>query len=489
MLFNTVTYLVFLAAVVVLYWHLPKRPRLWLIFIASCVFYGFWRVEFIPLLLASAALDYYLALWIERTEDEAKRKRLMIVSVAINIAILAFFKYLIFFKDTIWSIAGALGIELGFVELNIILPLGISFYIFATISYVIDVYRREFEAERDFLVYACFVVFFPHLVAGPILRARSLVPQLRDRVPFELRFIPEGIARIVGGLFLKVFLADSIGEYVDANFRRDAAGLSAWDAWTLAFLFGFQIYFDFAGYSHIAIGSSKLMGIVLPENFNFPYMATSPRDFWRRWHISLSTWIRDYVYLPMADGYVPHKHQAPHAAPTPGLPERRPMRTRSLYVTWALMGLWHGAAWTFVIWGVFHAVCVHGQRIFEQTFGRGEGGQARAVANWAVTLALMMAAWVPFRAHSIEQTLAIWGRMVDPRAYRPSLTLPLEVYVTAAVVMLGIVATYLVHERVLPRLDATPAARFVGECVVYTLAIAGALTYLQIKSQFIYFQF
>jgi alginate O-acetyltransferase complex protein AlgI len=486
MIFNSVTYLAFLALVVPLYWLLPQRARLWLVFISSCVFYGFWRLEFIPLLLFSAAMDYGLALWIERTDGEVLRRRIMVCSVIVNLLILGVFKYLIFFRDAVWSIAASIGYQPTAFELKIILPLGISFYIFATISYVIDVYRREYKAERDFLLYSCFIVFFPHLVAGPILRARSLIPQLASRPAFRLDFLSEGLARIVAGLFLKVVLADSIAGLVDVDFVRDPKTLSAFDAWTLAFLFGFQIYFDFSAYSHIAIGSARLMGIVLPENFDFPYMADSPREFWRRWHISLSTWIRDYLYLPMAGAYERRAPGESGMAPVPGLQPVRQSRVFSLYVTWALMGLWHGANWTFVVWGIYHAVCVHAQRAF------GNGSQRLAwfapIAGWAVTLPLMMAAWVPFRSQSLSQTMQIWSRMIDPFAYR-GLSLLFISYVTAAGLLLGMVAVWLIHVRIVPNLARRPALAFGSELIYATVILAFVIIFLRVESQFIYFQF
>jgi alginate O-acetyltransferase complex protein AlgI len=493
MLFNSLTYVLFLVVVVVLYWALPQRNRLWLIFIASCVFYGFWRLEFLPLLLFSAALDYYLALWIERTEEERQRKRLVIISVVVNLAILGFFKYLVFFKVAMWSGAEFLGYEPSFVELKIILPLGISFYIFATISYVIDVYRREFPAEKDFLVYSCFVVFFPHLVAGPILRARSLMPQLRRPDAFHVGLLSSGVSRIVAGLFLKVCFADPIGAMVDLDFQRDPQTLSALDVWTISFLFGFQIYFDFAGYSHIAIGSSKLMGIHLPENFDYPYMSSSPREFWRRWHISLSTWIRDYVYLPMAGGYQRDQQRAFEKAPVVGLPELQASRTPSLYFTWALMGFWHGANWTFVVWGVFHAVVVHVHRMLSSwkltrqiPFADLKTAQA---LGWLVTLPLMMAAWIPFRSTTLEQTFGLWGRLVLPQAYF-SLSLLLDRYVTAIVVLAMMILAYLAEKRVLPLIDRqAKSLRFVVSSIYYAVAMAFVIVFLQVRTQFIYFQF
>lgn len=484
MLFNSATYLVFLLAVVLVYWQLPQRGRLWLIFVASLIFYGFWRVEFIPLLLFSALLDYFLALVIARTEDERKRFRMLVISIVLNLGILFFFKYLIFFRDSIFSLASLIGYQPSYVELNIILPLGISFYIFATISYVVDVYRREFPAERDLLTYVCFVVYFPHLVAGPILRARSLIPQLKAPEPINLDLVSRGIARIAAGLFLKVVLADPIGGLVDDGFTRDPSSLGAFDGWTLAFLFGFQIYFDFCAYSHIAIGSSLLLGVTLPENFNFPYLAANPRDFWRRWHISLSTWIRDYVYLPLAGSYRSPGLRTPGSAPEPGLP--REQRTMPLFVTWALMGLWHGANWTFVVWGLFHATAVYLHRMVSKAgwvIDRMPG-----VLGWAVTLPVMMAGWIPFRAPSLEHTLVLWGRMIDPRAL-PYLTLLPISYVTAAAVMVGVVIAGLLYERRVIVLDRFTPAGFASQCVFYAVVFAGIIVFLQVRSQFIYFQF
>src|SRR5262249_38301492 len=397
--------------------------RLWLILLASLIFYGFWRIEFVPLLIFSAALDYVLALWIESTEKQIHRRRIMLISVALNLGILGIFKYLLFFRETLWSIAGWLGYYPTFTEMYIILPLGISFYIFATISYVIDVYRREFKAERNFVVYCCFVVFFPHLVAGPILRAKNLIPQLRQPpTALSPNDIQSALSRILQGLFLKVVLADSIAELVNLGFARNASALSALDAWTLAFLFGFQIYFDFAGYSHIAIGSARLFGIVLPENFNFPYLSTSPREFWQRWHISLSSWIRDYVYLSMIGTMKrPSENASGEMLERKELVEikslaRESQRTFSLYGTWALMGLWHGANWTFAIWGLYHAMLIHGYRFATSRVSLGKG----FLADWmsrGLTFSLIMAGWIPFRCQSVNDALQMWGKMIDPRAY------------------------------------------------------------------------
>jgi alginate O-acetyltransferase complex protein AlgI len=463
--------------------------------IASVTFYGFWRIEFVPLLIFSAVLDYTLALWIEGTEDQTRRRRIMLISVAANLLILGFFRYLLFFRDTIWSIANGLGYHLSFVDIYVVLPLGISFYIFATISYVIDVYRREFKAERNFLVYCCFVVYFPHLVAGPILRARSLIPQLRNPSNVGLKDIVAGISRILQGLFLKLVLADTIAGFVDTGFARDPHALSALDRWALAFLFGFQIYFDFAGYSHIAIGSSRLFGIVLPENFNFPYLAVSPREFWQRWHISLSTWIRDYVYVPMLASS--HSQSVAlssvNAKPeTPGTNGGNG-RTLSLYGTWALMGLWHGANWTFVMWGIYHAVLVHGHRFSTSKINWGKG----LLANWisrALTISLIMAGWIPFRCQSIGDAVAMWGKMLNIRAYW-GLGLAPNTYFLALAMLVCMLGCWLISTVFIPWIEQREKNALIRQFVVpaeaafYAVLIMLDFVFLEASNQFIYFQF
>lgn len=483
MLFNSITYLLFLPVVVALYWLLPNRARLWLILLSSLVFYGFWRIEFIPLLLLSAGVDYVIARMIEATDDEKRRRFLLMISIAVSLTILGIFKYLIFFVDSIGSIAALVGHTPSWPELHIILPLGISFYIFATISYTVDVYRRLVPAEKSALVYFCFVAFFPHLVAGPILRAGVLIPQLAKRSAFNGSAMAEGVKRIILGLFLKVALADNVALLVNRAFDAPQ-GVHGADAWTMAFLFGFQIYFDFSAYSHIAIGSALLMGIVLPENFNFPYLAVSPRDFWKRWHISLSTWVRDYLYMPLM-GAKP-KGEGWEVIPPDregGRDEGR--RSRALFVTWTLMGLWHGANWTFAIWGVFHATCIWAQRLLLSVAPVLK--RSPPILGWMVTLPLMMAAWIPFRAGTVGEALHLWGRMIDPRGFF-NLTLWTNSYFAAAALMVGMLVAAGLW-RLQPALVARPPLRIALQSVLFTGALIVVFIFLQVRESFIYFQF
>jgi len=463
-LFNSLTYLLFLPVVAALYWVLPNRGRLWLILLSSLVFYGFWRVEFIPLLLLSAGADYVLARMIEASDDERTRRRLLTLSIALSLTILGVFKYLIFFTQTAWSLAGWAGYEPSWPVMNIILPLGISFYIFATISYTVDVYRRLIPAEKSALTYFCFVTFFPHLVAGPILRAAVLIPQLARRAAFSWTTMALGVRRILQGLFLKVALADNIAPLVNAAFQGDQQIRHGLDAWTMAFLFGFQIYFDFSAYSHIAIGSALLMGVVLPENFNWPYFATSPREFWRRWHISLSTWVRDYLYVPLMGA-------------------REGGRTRGLFVSWTLMGLWHGANWTFAVWGAWHAACIWVQRRLG-SFGM----KAPAVVGWAVTLPLMMAAWIPFRSANLGEAFTLWGRMIDPRQFT-AMTLEANSYIVAGFTLAAMTAAWACRNLVASPPRSFSAPRQVFETGYYAVLIGCVFVFLEVRDQFIYFQF
>ncbi len=487
MIFNSVTYLVFLALVAVGYWLLPRRPRLALILGASLVFYGFWRWQYTFVMLASMVIDYVASIRIAATDDERTRRRWLGLSLAGNLGLLVYFKYLGFLVGNAVGLAALVGINARPPDLGIVLPLGISFYTFQTVSYTIDVYRRVREPERDFVLYGCFVTFFPQLVAGPILRASEVIEQLHERPAFRWVDVSEGAKRVLLGLFLKTVLADNVAGVVDDAFAQPVDVLTALDVWTMAFLFGFQIYFDFSAYSHIALGSARMLGIVFPENFNFPYAATSPRDFWRRWHISLSSWIRDYLYLPLCGVSVANTSMG---GLDTSVGDRR--RNLALVATWAIMGLWHGAAWTFVIWGLYHAVMVLGHRLLTSRpdgAARSSGSALAALGSWALTLASMMLGWIPFRAAGVADTLTMFGRVLDPRGYVHLGVLRENVYLTAACCLVAVVLAHQVHARVLPWLRERPAARIPVESVAFAIVCGLVIVFLRPVHQFIYFQF
>ena len=481
MIFNSLTYLLLLAVVVALYWNLPYRARLLLVFSSSLTFYGFWRVEFLPVLLLSTVVDWWVA---QQMPDLPERQRffLLLISLTVNLGLLFYFKYLIFFSENAIGFANLMGAEIDPIALNIVLPLGISFYTFQTISYTVDVYRRFIEPERDFILYACYVTFFPQLVAGPVLRAAEVIHQFAHRAAFSADHVLVGTRRILYGLFLKVVLADNIAPLVDAGYSMPLETMSALDVWTLAFLFGFQIYFDFSAYSHIALGSARLMGIVFPENFNFPYLASSPKDFWRRWHISLSSWIRDYLYLPLAGVKV---HDRSIGGLGTATAERK--HTKSLFFTWAIMGLWHGANWTFLLWGIFHAVVISMYRLIEP----GTRTLSRWLRWWgglALTLPVMMLAWIPFRAESLSDTFAMWQKIFQPSAYT-WLGMRENTYLITALILLGVFATYAVREKILPRVCAMRFGVAVIDIGVIAVMMALVIVFLRPINQFIYFQF
>lgn len=484
MIFNSVTYLVFLLLVVPLYWCLPQRGRQWLVLVSSLAFYGFWRLDFLALILLSASIDFVAALRLGQLEAAGKRKAWLLASLTANLGLLFYFKYLGFALDNIATVAGALGLELKPV-FEIVLPLGISFYTFQTISYTIDVYRRQLSPLRDFVVYGCYVTFFPQLVAGPILRASEVVSQLETRRRLRLQDVVIGVRRILSGLLLKVGLADQIAELVDNGFAQDPALLSAIDVWTLAFLFGFQIYFDFAGYSHIALGSGRLMGVVFPENFRFPYLASTPREFWKRWHISLSSWIRDYLYLPLLGiaGRGSSEGGLGQAADSQG-----PARTRALFLAWAIMGLWHGAGWTFLGWGLYHASIVYAQRKLRPLVPWPTGNAGRVLA-WCVTLPTIMLGWIPFRAVSPAQTLSMWSKLAMPSAYS-HLGMRENTYLIAALLLLGITVSGLVQPYLtMERLAQRPWLWVPARVGAYAVVVGIVFVFLRPVHQFIYFQF
>jgi alginate O-acetyltransferase complex protein AlgI len=485
-IFNSVTYLIFLALSVSLFWCLPKQPRLWLIFLSSATFYGFWRPEFLLVMFASAITDYLVALQIEKTESPWRRKAWLLLSLAVNLGMLCYFKYLYFIVDNAVTVLQVFGVEVRAPVLNIILPLGISFYTFETISYVVDVYRRFIPAERSLLMYGCFVTFYPKLVAGPILRAAEMLPQFSVRPVFRLETFVSGMQRILYGLFLKVVLADNIAPVVDEGFALSVSSMSALDVLTLAFLFGFQIYFDFSAYSSIAIGSARLMGIHIPENFNFPYLAASPREFWQRWHISLSSWIRDYLYLPLMGVRVRNPLSGGLSVDVnKDRGTRHPMF--ALFATWAIMGLWHGANWTFVVWGVYHATLIAGYRLSEPVRARFKG-PLKTFLGWAVTLPLVMLSWVPFRAQTLTDALNMFAKLFSPREYL-WLGLRENSYLVAALSLLLVLVAYAMQSSFLARLKRYPAFDFCATTLAMCAVIGLTFVFLRPITQFIYFQF
>ena len=488
MIFNSLTFLLFLLIVVSLSWILPRTPRLWMLFIASITFYGFWRLEFVFLMLTSVIIDYYLALAIYRSKTKKRKKLLLVSSLCVNLGLLVLFKYSAFISYNFVNLFGAFGAELEVSPffLNIILPLGISFYTFQTISYVVDVYRGFIKPERNFVLFGSYVTFFPQLVAGPILRAKEVIPQLSRKPRFDLENIRFGTRRIIIGLFMKVVLADNIAPLVDAGFSSELSTLGALDVWTLAFLFGFQIYFDFSAYSHIAIGSARLMGVRFPENFKYPYISSSPKEFWSRWHISLSSWIRDYLYLPLTNQKVYDRSTDGFSNTLIKGPEN-PNLTYALFASWALMGLWHGANWTFVMWGLYHAVLIFAYRKISPILIDYPGSWKKIIGG-LVTLPVIMLGWIPFRADSVGDTLYLYGKLFNHNAYS-WLGMRENTYIVAAILVMGTTVSFYAANYFKELELRKPGCALFYEACLLILLLPLVYIFLRPISQFIYFQF
>lgn len=388
MLFNSFAFAVFLPLVFAAYWWLFRGYRAQNLFVvvASYLFYGWWDWRFTILLLISSISDYGFGLLIDAREDQRQRKWALFVSILFNLGILAFFKYFDFFVDSAADLLRAFGLRPNPWSLGVILPVGISFYTFQSMSYTIEVYRRNFKPVRDPLAYLAFVSFFPHMVAGPIMRAVDLLPQfMRTRV-FDMDKARDGMRQMLWGFFKKIAVADACGGLADTVFKLDPASTSGVTLFFGALCFTFQIYADFSGYSDIAIGCARLFGIDLMRNFNYPYFSRSIGEFWRRWHISLSSWFRDFVYVPLGGNRVPGK------------------RVRNILVTFALSGLWHGANWTFLSWGVLHG-SYYVPEVVVGARARKEHASLRDLPRMLYVFALVLIAWVFFRAATISDAL------------------------------------------------------------------------------------
>ncbi len=350
MIFNSIVFLIFILAFLPLYFALKGRNRMWLCLAASYLFYGWWDWRFLGLVLFTTTLDYSLGIVIRDTPDEAKKKKLVVLSVFMNLGFLGFFKYFNFFADSFRTMLLNFGMEPSWNTLHIILPIGISFYTFQSMSYTIDVYRKEFEPERDFFRFATFVALFPQLVAGPIVRAKNFLPQFREDKKFEIERFKEGLVQIAWGFFKKVAIADAIAPFVDQVFVSPQLFTSA-HLLVAVFFYSFQIYCDFSGYSNIACGLAQMMGFDFPWNFRTPYFSRNFSEFWTRWHISLSSWLRDYLYISLG-----------------GNRKGTFFTYRNLVLTMLLGGLWHGANWTFLFWGFLHGFYLVVQRLTETSW-------------------------------------------------------------------------------------------------------------------------
>lgn len=394
MLFNSLEFVIFFTIFFAVYWGLSQKVKLQNLFIfaSSLVFYGWWDWRFVFLLIGSATIDYFAGLAIEGAKTQSKRKLFLWMSMLTNIGILFFFKYYSFFVNSFVEAFLSIGVELHPTTWHIILPVGISFYTFQAMSYTIDIYRRQLEPTRDFVQYMTFIAFFPPLVAGPIERAKHLLNQFSYVKKFDYQLAVDGLRQILWGFFKKMVIADSCAPLVNEIFTN----YSTQSTPTLimgAVLFAFQIYGDFSGYSDIAIGTSKLLGIRIIKNFNLPYFSRDIAEFWRRWHISLNTWFRDYIYIPLG-----------------GSKDGKWMAVRNTFIIFLISGFWHGANWTFLFWGFFHALLfipllVRGKnrRNLDTVAQNSFFPSIREILQMGWTFLLVCIGWIFFRADNITE--------------------------------------------------------------------------------------
>ena len=486
MRFNSPIYLAFLLIVVSLVWLMPTRSRRWVLLVCSYVFYASWHWPYLGLLVGSAALNHWGAKWIVAGPPNRKGRGGWVL--AANVLLLAVFKYLSWLCDNANIVGSWLGVDQLVSVPHWILPLGISFYVFEAISYTVDIVRKR-ERIHSFWDFQHFIAFFPKLIAGPIMRAKELLPQIeKPETGLDSRAIFDGLWLIVSGLFLKIVLADSLSPQIDQAFARQFASVGATDVYLMAVAFGLQIYLDFSSYSRMAIGSARLCGIQLVDNFNYPYSAVSPVDFWNRWHMSLSRWIRDYLFFPLL-----------------GKKATLGAMCRAALISMTLCGIWHGAGWPFLLWGLYHGCLIAGYHVLTYR-QRNSGAPAAAIesqAKWPVkqllamltTFALVSLGWVFFRSSTTAQAFGLLQRALMPWEYSYR-ALSGTFYLHTALLTLAIWVAPLAAKWV-AAVNRTIEDRSAAGNAVYAFAqgsLIGAmlvlcLIYLRGQTAFIYFQF
>lgn len=466
MLFVSQQFLGFITVVFFGYWLIrPHRARMAWLLGASALFYMSWNPKLILLILFSASVDFAAALALEKQTSPVRRRAILWGSISINLGLLGFFKYANFFLDSLHGLGNWFGLAADARTLNIILPLGISFYTFETISYIVDVYRGRVRAERNPLSYALFILFFPHLIAGPIVRPADFLPQTRQPKRWNWNRAFLGSRMILLGIFKKAVIADHLAGIADPVFAHpENYGSGA--CWLAAIGYACQIYCDFSGYSDMAIGLAHLFGFRLRENFRLPYLSANIAEFWRRWHVSLSSWLRDYLYIPLG-----------------GSRGGAWKTNRNLLLTMLLGGLWHGASWNFVLWGALHGSLLVAHRLCVQSL---PGVRVPRFAGVALTFLCVSIGWVFFRAVSFSEAIGLLGRMCWPtpgeRFGTPTVTLGL--------VLIGMVA--LEHGLREHRLLRRMSARLPDPVIGLAWAVAATLVFLFMPEDgkgFIYFQF
>lgn len=481
MLFNSLEFAIFLPIVFIIYWFVVNRNlKLQNLFVvvASYVFYGWWDWRFLSLIFISTAVDFFIGRGFSVLDDVRKRKLLLWFSIIVNIGFLGFFKYYNFFADNFIEAFALFGKQIQPNTLNIILPVGISFYTFQTLSYTIDVYKRKLDATKDFISFAAFVSFFPQLVAGPIERATNLLPQFKIKRTFDYDKAVDGMRQILWGLFKKIVIADNAAIYVNQIFGN----YQEHNGSTLllgAVLFAFQIYGDFSGYSDIAIGTARLFGISLMRNFNFPYFSRDIAEFWRRWHISLTTWFRDYVYIPLGGSRVVKWKVV-----------------RNTMIIFLVSGFWHGANWTFIAWGVFHAllflplILSNSNRKYTNTVAEGRWyPNLKEILQMGLTFFLVIIGWVFFRAESIGVAFDYLGGIFTSSLFEVPFLMNRVFYIPLFINILILLTAEWLQRDKQHALEFKTENLHLLQYVIYLVLIGLIFWFGGEPEQFIYFQF
>lgn len=483
MLFNSLDFAVFLPVVFFLYWFICNcnlRLQNALIVVASYIFYGWWDWRFLGLIFFSTVLDYSIGRRLAREDSMAKRKALLWTSILINLGFLGFFKYYNFFIDNFIAAFSLFGHKINANSLSVILPVGISFYTFQTLSYTIDVYKKKLEPTADLVAFSAFVCFFPQLVAGPIERATNLLPQFSKRRTFSYALGVDGLRQILWGLFKKVVIADNCAEYANFVFNN----YEGYNGSTLllgTFFFAFQIYGDFSGYSDIAIGTSRLFGFNLKQNFAMPYFSRDIAEFWRRWHISLSTWFRDYVYIPLG-----------------GSRGGTWMKIRNTFIIFLVSGFWHGANWTFVVWGGLNALYFlplllrkTNRANLDTIVAAGKKlPNCRELFQMLSTFLLTLIAWIFFRSESLSQAREMVAEIFSESLFgAPIVERPFELLITTLVTCIFVCIEWLgrFSEHTLGVLGKVKSVGV--RWGIYLMISALILLFSRSGNDFIYFQF
>lgn len=472
MVFNSIEFVIFLPVVVLLFYLLPQRARWFMLLAASCVFYMWFVPKYILILLVTTVIDYLAGILIERNADRPKRKKtFMIISIVSTLTVLFVFKYLGFVTENLTRLCASFGMETDLV-VNIILPIGLSFHTFQSMSYVIEVYRGNQKAERHFGYYSLYVMFFPQLVTGPIERPGNLLRQLHEEKRFDYDNISKGMRLILFGLFIKMVVADNLASYVDEIYA-DPSAYNAWSVMLGAVFYSFQIYCDFFGYSTIALGSAKLMGFDISDNFRSPYLSRSIAEFWHRWHISLSTWFRDYVYIPLGGSRVKFARWA-----------------FNILVVFVLSGIWHGAAWTFLFWGFAHGLLHVIEKALKKNVKSLEpktkvGRWSIDLFNMAKTFILVTLFWVMFRSSDFAQMKEMFVAMFSNFGVEQQLTIDWHIWLYLGLFIMSDLV--LANSRFDRWCDGKPA---VVRWLIYAVLIFMIVVCSSVNNfPFIYFQF